>query len=35
MLHQKEPEQAAQNFVKFDKDKSGDVNRDEYVNSGK
>jgi iduronate 2-sulfatase len=35
MLHQKDPEQAAKNFVKFDKDLSGDVNRDEYVNSGK
>jgi iduronate 2-sulfatase len=35
MLHQKDPEQAAQNFVKFDKDKSGDVDRQEYVNSGK
>jgi arylsulfatase A-like enzyme len=35
MLHQKDPEQAAQNFVKFDKDKSGDVDRQEYVTSGK
>ena len=35
MLHQREPEQAAKNFVKFDKDKSGDVSREEYVNSGK
>jgi choline-sulfatase len=35
MLNQRDPEQAAKNFVSFDKDKSGDVNRDEYVNSGK
>ncbi|MFM7241980.1 MAG: sulfatase/phosphatase domain-containing protein, partial [Opitutia bacterium] len=35
MLHQKDPEQAAKNFVKFDKDQSGDVNREEYVKSGK
>jgi iduronate 2-sulfatase len=35
MLHQKDPEQAAKNFVKFDKDKTGDVNREEYVTSGK
>jgi iduronate 2-sulfatase len=35
MLHQKDPAQAAQNFVKFDKDKSGDVDRQEYVTSGK
>ena len=35
MLHQKDPEQAAKNFVNFDKDKSGDVNREEYVKSGK
>jgi len=35
MLRQSDPEQAAKNFVRFDKDKSGDVDRDEYVNSGK
>jgi Ca2+-binding EF-hand superfamily protein len=35
MLHQKDPEQAAKNFVNFDKDKSGDVNREEYVKAGK
>ncbi len=35
MLHQKDPVQAAQNFVRFDKDKSGDVDRQEYVTSGK
>ena len=35
MLRQKDPEQAAKNFVKFDKDQSGDVNREEYVKSGK
>ena len=35
MIRQADPEQAAKNFVKFDKDLSGDVNRDEYVNSGK
>ncbi len=35
MLHQRDPEQAAKNFVKFDKDKSGDVDRQEYVGSGK
>jgi choline-sulfatase len=35
MLNQKEPAQAALNFVKFDKDKSGDVDRQEYVGSGK
>jgi hypothetical protein len=35
MVRQSDPESAAKNFVKFDKDKSGDVNRDEYVNSGK
>ena len=35
MLLQKDPEQAAKNFVKFDKDLSGDVNREEYVKSGK
>ena len=35
MLHQKDPEQAAKNFVKFDKDKTGDVNREEYITSGK
>jgi len=35
MLRQKDPEQAAQNFIKFDKDRSGDVNRDEFVNQGR
>jgi iduronate 2-sulfatase len=35
MLNQREPEQAAQNFIKFDKDRSGDVNRDEFVNQGR
>ncbi len=35
MLRQSDPEQAAKNFVKFDKDKSGDVDRQEYVGSGK
>lgn len=35
MLRQADPEQAAKNFVKFDKDKSGDVDREEYVGSGK
>lgn len=35
MLNQRDPEQAAKNFVSFDKDKSGDVNRDEYVKAGK
>lgn len=35
MLNQRDPEQAAKNFVNFDKDKSGDVNREEYVNSGR
>jgi iduronate 2-sulfatase len=35
MIRQADPEQAAKNFVRFDKDKSGDVNREEYVNSGK
>ena len=35
MIRQSDPEQAAKNFVKFDKDLSGDVNREEYVNSGK
>jgi hypothetical protein len=35
LLNQKEPAQAALNFVKFDKDKSGDVDRQEYVTSGK
>jgi hypothetical protein len=35
MIRQSDPEQAAKNFVKFDKDKSGDVNREEYVTSGK
>ncbi len=35
MLHQRDPEQAAKNFVNFDKDKSGDVSRDEYVNQGR
>ena len=35
MVRQSDPEQAAKNFVKFDKDLSGDVNREEYVNSGK
>jgi choline-sulfatase len=35
MLRQGNPEQAAKNFVSFDKDKSGDVSRDEYVNQGK
>ena len=35
MLHQKDPKQAAKNFVSFDKDQSGDVNREEYVKSGK
>jgi hypothetical protein len=35
MLRQADPEQAAKNFVNFDKDKSGDVSRDEYVNQGR
>jgi hypothetical protein len=35
MVRQSDPEQAAKNFVNFDKDKSGDVNREEYVNSGR
>ncbi len=35
MLNQREPEQAAQNFIKFDKDKSGDVSREEYVSQGR
>jgi arylsulfatase A-like enzyme len=35
MLRQSDPEQAAKNFVKFDKDQSGDVDREEYVKSGK
>lgn len=35
MLRQPDPEQAALNFVRFDKDKSGDVDRQEYVTSGK
>jgi hypothetical protein len=35
MVRQSDPEQAAKNFVKFDKDQSGDVSRDEYVTSGK
>ncbi|MFM7398702.1 MAG: sulfatase/phosphatase domain-containing protein, partial [Verrucomicrobiota bacterium] len=35
MLNQREPEQAAKNFIKFDKDRSGDVNRDEFVNQGR
>ena len=35
MVRQSDPESAAKNFVKFDKDKSGDVNREEYVTSGK
>ena len=35
MLHQKDPVQAAKNFLNFDKDKSGDVSRDEYVNQGR
>ena len=35
MLRQADPDQAAKNFVKFDKDKSGDVDRQEYVGSGK
>jgi iduronate 2-sulfatase len=35
MIRQPDPEQAAKNFVNFDKDKSGDVDRQEYVTSGK
>lgn len=35
MTRQPNPEQAAKNFVLFDKDKSGDISRDEYVNQGK
>ncbi|MFM8903816.1 MAG: hypothetical protein ACKOIB_00960, partial [Verrucomicrobiota bacterium] len=35
MHTQREPEQAAKNFIKFDKDRSGDVNRDEFVNQGR
>lgn len=35
MIRQPDPEQAAKNFVNFDKDKSGDVSRDEYVNQGR
>jgi iduronate 2-sulfatase len=35
MVRQPDPEQAALNFVRFDKDKSGDVDRQEYVTSGK
>ncbi len=35
MVRQPDPEQAALNFVRFDKDKSGDVDRQEYVGSGK
>ena len=35
LIRQSDTEQAAKNFVEFDKDKSGDVNREEYVTSGK
>ena len=35
MLNQRDPAQAAKNFVNFDKDKSGDVSREEYVNQGR
>ena len=35
LVRQSEPEQAAKNFVKFDKDQSGDVSKEEYVNQGR
>ena len=35
LARQSEPEQAAKNFVKFDKDQSGDVSKEEYVNQGR
>ena len=35
LTRQADPEQAAKNFIKFDKDKSGDVSRDEYVGQGR
>lgn len=35
ILRQSDPESAAKNLVKFDKDKSGDDDRGEYLNSGK
>jgi len=35
VARQSEPEQAAKNFVKFDKDQSGDVSKEEYVNQGR
>ena len=35
MLNQRDPAQAAKNFVNFDKDKSGDVSKEEYVNLGR
>ena len=35
LTRQSDPEQAAKNFVKFDKDKSGDLSRKEYIKFGK
>jgi len=34
LIRQSDTEQAAKNFVESDEDKSGDVNREEYVTSG-
>jgi Ca2+-binding EF-hand superfamily protein len=34
MLKQRDPAQAAQNFVKFDKDKNGEISKEEFVKMG-
>ncbi|MCF7710266.1 MAG: sulfatase-like hydrolase/transferase [Opitutales bacterium] len=34
MLRQRDPAQAAQNFVKFDKDKNGEISKEEFVKMG-
>jgi hypothetical protein len=35
MAKQKDPEQAAKNFVKMDKDNTSDLSKDEFVKMGK
>ena len=35
MSKQKDPAHAAENFVKFDRDKSGELTKDEFVKMGK
>jgi iduronate 2-sulfatase len=35
MLNQRDPAQAAKNFVNFDQDQSGDISKEEFVNLGR